>query len=93
MLAQDDEFHIVLMIFGRTDLRKGVSKAKFDEEADFEVRSAEAPQKSCEKAKNKIDAETFRFRKFRIERSVFRVVFEQLRPNGPQNQLPRQILL
>ena len=25
-------------IFGRTDLRKGVSKAKFDAEADFEVR-------------------------------------------------------
>ena len=26
------------MIFGRTDLRKGVSGAKFDAESDFEVR-------------------------------------------------------
>ena len=33
------------MIFGRTDIRKNVSKAKFDEEADFEVRSVVAPQK------------------------------------------------
>ena len=41
------EFHQVLifMIFGRTDLRKGVSGAKFDGEADFEVRSAVALQK------------------------------------------------
>ena len=41
------EFHQVLifMIFGRTDLRKGVSGAKFDAEADFEVRSAVALQK------------------------------------------------
>ena len=33
------------MIFGRTDLRKGVSGAKFDGQADFEVRLAVAPQK------------------------------------------------
>ena len=33
------------MIFGRTDLRISVSKAKFDEEADFEVHSAVARQK------------------------------------------------
>ena len=33
------------MIFGRTDLRKGVSKAKFDAESDFDVRLAVAPQK------------------------------------------------
>ena len=33
------------MIFGRTDLRKGVSEAKFDAESDFEVRLAVAPQK------------------------------------------------
>ena len=31
--------------FGRTDLRISVSRAKFDEKADFEVRSAMAPQK------------------------------------------------
>ena len=33
------------MIYGRTNLRKGVSGAKFDAEADFEVRSAVALQK------------------------------------------------
>ena len=33
------------MIFGRTDLRKLVSGAKFDEEYDFDVRLAVAPQK------------------------------------------------
>ena len=33
------------MIFGRTDLRIGVSGAKFDAESDFEVRLAVAPQK------------------------------------------------
>ena len=31
--------------FGRTDLRRGVSGAKFDAESDFEVRFAVAPQK------------------------------------------------
>ena len=34
------------MIFGRTDLWISQSRAKFDEEADFEVRSAVARQKS-----------------------------------------------
>ena len=33
------------MIFGRTDLRIGVSGAKFDAESDFEVRLAIPPQK------------------------------------------------
>ena len=33
------------MIFGRTDLWISQSRAKFDEEADFEVRSALDPQK------------------------------------------------
>ena len=32
--------------FGRTDLRVNLSGTKFDEEADFDVRSAVAPQKS-----------------------------------------------
>ena len=32
--------------FGRTDLRKGISVAKFDAESDFEVRLAVAPPKS-----------------------------------------------
>ena len=35
------------MIFGRTDLWISQSRAKFDEEADFEVRSALDPQKAC----------------------------------------------
>ena len=35
-------------IFGRTDLRKGVSEAKFDVEADFDVRQSLAPAKSAE---------------------------------------------
>ena len=37
------------MIFGRTDLRTGVSEAKFDARADFEVRFAVAPRKRHEK--------------------------------------------
>ena len=43
-------------IFGRTDLRKGVSEAKFDAEADFNVKKCLAPPKSPgnhEKPKNK----------------------------------------
>ena len=58
------------MIFGRTDLRISLSRAKFDEEADFEVRSALDHQKA----------------------GLFGEVFEEPRPNGPQN-LRRQILL
>ena len=34
-----------LTIFGRTDLRISLSGAKFDEEADFDVRSAVGPPK------------------------------------------------
>ena len=36
------------MILGRTDLRTGVSEAKFDVEADFDVEKFLAPQKSSE---------------------------------------------
>ena len=36
---------VFLMIFGRTDLRIGVSGAKFDAEVDFEVCFAPAPPK------------------------------------------------
>ena len=45
MSVQYYEFHLIFMIFGRTDLRKGESGAKFDAESDFEVRLAVAPQK------------------------------------------------
>ena len=41
---EDDE----TLIFGRTDLRKGVSEAKFDAEADFDVKKCLAPPKSAE---------------------------------------------
>ena len=34
------------MFFGRTNLRIGVSGAKFDAESDFEVRFAVAPQEA-----------------------------------------------
>ena len=34
--------------FGRTDLRIGLSEAKFDEEADFEVRLLPNPPKPCD---------------------------------------------
>ncbi len=34
-----------LVILGRTDLRISLSRAKFDAEADFDVRSAVEPQK------------------------------------------------
>ena len=42
------------MILGRTDLRKGVSGAKFDAESDFEVRFAVAPQKPSQNCKKPI---------------------------------------
>ena len=35
-------------IFGRTDLRKGVSEAKFDVEADFNVEKLKIDSKSAE---------------------------------------------
>ena len=53
MSGQYYEFHQVLifMIFGRTDLGKGVSGAKFDGQADFEVRLAVAPQNPSQNSK------------------------------------------
>ena len=36
---------VIVVIFGRTDLRISVSEAKFDEEADFELRSVVAHPK------------------------------------------------
>ena len=37
-----------LAILGRTDLRRGVSEAKFDGQADFHVQKIPAPPKSAE---------------------------------------------
>ena len=42
------------MIAGRTDLRKGVSGAKFDAESDFEVRLAVVPHKPGQNCKKLI---------------------------------------
>ena len=48
------------MIFGRTDLRKGVSGAKFDGQADFEIRLALAPPKPSQNSKKlKFQSENF----------------------------------
>ena len=44
LVFEDDE----TPIFGRTDLRKGVSEAKFDADADFDVKKCLAPPKSAE---------------------------------------------
>ena len=79
-------------IFGRTDLRKGVSEAKFDAEADFDVKKSLAPPKSAE---NREKAKTI-VEKFRDFFSVFRdflPILEELRIFGRQNQLLHQILL
>ena len=40
-------------IFGRTDLWKSLSRAKFDEESDFEVRLAVAPQNPFQKGQKR----------------------------------------
>ena len=37
-----------MAILGRTDLRRGVSGAKFDAQADFDVKKSLAPPKSAE---------------------------------------------
>ena len=52
-----------LVVFGRTDPRKGISEVKFDVEADFDVKKSLAPPKSTEnheKPKNKSKT-NFRF--------------------------------
>ena len=57
------------MNFGRTDLRKGVSGAKFDGQADFEVRLAVAPQKYSKNSKKlKFRSENFAKKVFGVEK-------------------------
>ena len=58
------------MIFGRTDLRIGVSGAKFDARSDFEVRLAVAPQKPSQNSEKLI----FRTKNAK-KNDVFRFVF------------------
>ena len=54
------------MIFGRTELIISVSKAKFDEEADFEVHRRPNPQNPNEKRKKLFfQTESFRRRKMK----------------------------
>ena len=58
-------------IFGRTDLRKGVSEAKFDVEADFDVKKSLAPPKAAENhekpKKNRKKNSKKNFRRQKIE--------------------------
>ena len=61
LVFEDDE----TPIFGRTDLRKGVSEAKFDVEADFDVKKSLAPPKSAEnREKPRKNYQTFSEKKF-----------------------------
>ena len=64
-MFEDDE----KPIFGRTDLRKGVSEAKFDAEVDFDVKKCLAPPKSAEnREKPKKIRENFSEKKFRRQK-------------------------
>ena len=44
MVIWSRSYVLFFTIFGRTDLRISLSEAKFDAEADFDVRSAVAPR-------------------------------------------------
>ena len=61
MSAQYYEFRQVLifMIFGRTDLRKYESGAKFDAESDFEVRLAVGPRNPYQNCEKLLDISNF----------------------------------
>ena len=64
LVFEDDE----TPIFGRTDLRKGVSEAKFDAEADFDVKKCLAPPKSAEnREKPKTNSENFSEKNFGVK--------------------------
>ena len=66
-MFEDDE----IPIFGRTDLRKDVSEAKFDAEVDFDVKKYLAPPKSPEnheKPEKKI-RKIFRKKNFGVKKS------------------------
>ena len=54
------------MMFGRTDLRISLSGAKFDEEADFDVRSTVGPPKP-----HQVD-ENLTFRSENLAEKLFR---------------------
>ena len=58
-VALFDSNHFQNSILGHTDLRTGVSEAKFDAEADFEVRLPPAPPKPRENHEKQIFGTTF----------------------------------
>ena len=66
-MFEDDE----TPIFGRTDLRKGVSEAKFDVEADFDVEKSKIGAKSTKnhekQKKNRKKNSEKNFRRQKIE--------------------------
>ena len=83
-MLEDDE----KPIFGRTDLRKGVSEAKFDVEADFDVKKSLAPPKAAEnhetpktnrKKKFKKKFSASKNRKLQIVRNAFCRSFAAIR--------------
>ena len=75
-------------IFGRTDLRKGVSEAKFDAEADFDVKKCLAPPKSAEnREKLKKKSEKFPKKSFGVKKSKVANRLERALPNSCRSEL------
>ena len=72
-----------MTIFGRTDLRISLSGAKFDEEADFDVRSAVGPPKPHQIDKNLI------FRSENFAEIFFFGVEKSKVANLPKRALPK----
>ena len=69
---------MVFISFGRTGLRKGVSEAKFDAEADFDVKKSLAPPKSAENLKKTKKRKLEKIGVLSIKFRIFRQVFEEL---------------
>ena len=73
-----------MTIFGRTDLRISLSGAKFDEEADFDVRSAVGPPKPHQIDENL----TFRSENFAEKKKKIGVEKSKV-ANRPKRMLPK----
>ena len=84
-------------VSGRTDLRKGVSEAKFDGQADFDVKKSLAPPKSAEnhekpkKNCEKISIFFFFSIFFRQFFSVFRDFLQILEEQGIFRRLTKNV--
>ena len=82
----------LFVIFGRTDLRISLSGAKFDEEADFDVRSAVGPPKPHQIDENltfrseNFAEKNFRRRKIEICKSSETRVAEVSRRSEPSSR-------